>query len=367
MATELEKIDVLEAEVKKLKETVVYYRKLFMEDGQIDSSEQKELDAMDQTIKGIEKIIADKRATLSYYERGVNTVSNLKDDVVEFVTDGIHAVKDFVTGENHEDHIEKPTIGQKINAAVGKGKEKNAADTRVVQTLLNNHGARINVDGDCGAKTIAAIEAFQQKAGIPVTGVVEPNGATLLFLNKSTVKKVETPSGDIDTTKPAQTTFGPEPSWISKGLGQLEKSEEGNPDKILEFIKSVSYFKDRTTHKWTQEDVDKKWCKANQIGTVIAWCGCFATWCMGKGPAGGEGSAASWASFGTVTTRPFYGCIASRPGHVGFATGLKNGKIKLLSGNMSDKVKNEIDFAATAYTFLIPPGYTVPEEAYFQV
>ncbi len=42
--------------------------------------------------------------------------------------------------------------------------------TAAMQKALNDHGADLNGDGEFGAKTLAALKAFQQKAGLPITG-----------------------------------------------------------------------------------------------------------------------------------------------------------------------------------------------------
>jgi hypothetical protein len=39
-----------------------------------------------------------------------------------------------------------------------------------MQKALNDHGADLNGDGEFGAKTLAALKAFQQQAGLPITG-----------------------------------------------------------------------------------------------------------------------------------------------------------------------------------------------------
>jgi murein L,D-transpeptidase YcbB/YkuD len=45
---------------------------------------------------------------------------------------------------------------------------------RQVQAWLNGHGYALAVDGDFGARTEAAVKAFQRRAGIVVDGIVGP-------------------------------------------------------------------------------------------------------------------------------------------------------------------------------------------------
>ncbi len=42
-----------------------------------------------------------------------------------------------------------------------------------VQTALNSHGAKLDVDGRMGPKTVAALKAFQKQHKLKVTGKVD--------------------------------------------------------------------------------------------------------------------------------------------------------------------------------------------------
>ena len=52
--------------------------------------------------------------------------------------------------------------------------------TAAMQKALNGHGADLNDDGEFGAKTLAALKAFQQKTGLQMTG--KGDAATLTAL-----------------------------------------------------------------------------------------------------------------------------------------------------------------------------------------
>ena len=43
-----------------------------------------------------------------------------------------------------------------------------------LQTLLNKNGARLTVDGDFGAATLAAVKSYQSSHGLEVDGIVGP-------------------------------------------------------------------------------------------------------------------------------------------------------------------------------------------------
>jgi hypothetical protein len=59
------------------------------------------------------------------------------------------------------------------NALVRKGTKGTAA--RIVQALLNGHGASLVVDGDAGDRTDAAVRSFQRWARVRVDGIVGPH------------------------------------------------------------------------------------------------------------------------------------------------------------------------------------------------
>jgi hypothetical protein len=79
----------------------------------------------------------------------------------------------------------------KIQLSVGKGATNRTEDVSTVQQLLNlsapPNGTRLVVDGAIGAKTIAAIEAFQKSVvKLPnPDGRVDPGGRTLAMLNQT--------------------------------------------------------------------------------------------------------------------------------------------------------------------------------------
>lgn len=66
-----------------------------------------------------------------------------------------------------------------IGKAVGQALPNRKADVKVVQTLLNLACADAGyVDGDCGPKTLYAIQKFQQWYDLPVDKTVNPDGVT---------------------------------------------------------------------------------------------------------------------------------------------------------------------------------------------
>ena len=72
-----------------------------------------------------------------------------------------------------------------ISDSVGQGGKNLPDDVQQVQTSLNRHGAKVDVDGKAGPKTVQAIKAFQQQNGIPPDGLVEVGKRTAKALGGS--------------------------------------------------------------------------------------------------------------------------------------------------------------------------------------
>jgi len=82
-----------------------------------------------------------------------------------------------------------------IRGSVGSGGDNQADDVRVVQDLLNRAaGAGLDVDGDCGPRTVGAITDYQQGFSRRPDGRVDPDGLTLRKLNAAVVDG-RSPSG----------------------------------------------------------------------------------------------------------------------------------------------------------------------------
>ncbi len=75
-----------------------------------------------------------------------------------------------------------------IIASVGENGTNIKADVIVVQTLLNSAGAKLKADGDCGSKTIQAIQLFQKVFMAMPDGRVDVNGSTWTKLLEGKLK-----------------------------------------------------------------------------------------------------------------------------------------------------------------------------------
>ena len=104
--------------------------------------------------------------------------------------------KNTTPGVKKGSNIPKPDkINSSISASVGNKGKNTSEDTKVVQSLLNNIGAKLNVDGECGKATILAIRTFQSDVlGFSKSdGRVDPDGYTLKGLLAEGIPEDNTP------------------------------------------------------------------------------------------------------------------------------------------------------------------------------
>lgn len=106
-----------------------------------------------------------------------------------------------------------------------------------LQALLNVYGARIQVDGDFGKNTEAAVKAYQQSQGLAVDGIVEENTWAALDGGGGTTSKGgggttgkggdDDTAGDATTTGDATKPAGGEVTNNSGGEGITTQTAEG--------------------------------------------------------------------------------------------------------------------------------------------
>ena len=93
-------------------------------------------------------------------------------------------------------------------------------DVFLLQTLLNQHGADLKVDGDFGPKTEKAVKAFQKKATLPVDGVVGPYTWEALEKGQDTPEVAAAelpPAPDLSGDKASYPALGT-PEWAVEFL-----------------------------------------------------------------------------------------------------------------------------------------------------
>lgn len=110
-----------------------------------------------------------------------------------------------------------------ISAAVGKGAANKKEDVLLVQNLLIKKGYAVTADGDCGAKTIAAIEKFQkEKVGINAPdGKIDPGGKTWNALNGAATTTENSNTVPTETPSSSSTTIS-----ASVGAGATNKAAD---------------------------------------------------------------------------------------------------------------------------------------------
>lgn len=104
--------------------------------------------------------------------------------------------------DNTQTELVAPGVAQ-ISGSVGEGGENQFDDVKLVQTMLNNSGASLEVDGDAGPLTIAAINAFQMAQFSWKDGRVDVNGKTW---NK--LESTSTPVALVHTVKKGDNLSG---------------------------------------------------------------------------------------------------------------------------------------------------------------
>jgi len=179
----------------------------------------------------------------SFFDDVVDTVSDVVEDVVDGVKDVVDDVVDFFDGDD-------PQVGKTIKKSVGNDGENEEEDVRVVQALLNKHGAGIAVDGDCGPITIGAIEDFQKNKvgfGNP-DGRVDVGGTTWKALAGEASPSSGTDDNDDDTTDTPDIDLDQEveealspTSKISASVGKGGKNKEADVLRVKQLLNKFGY------------------------------------------------------------------------------------------------------------------------------
>jgi ElaB/YqjD/DUF883 family membrane-anchored ribosome-binding protein len=139
-------------------------RQEFLEDGEIDREEQEILKVVESMIATIDARVAERKSG----------------------SDGIETVAPGGAGPS----------ASSISGSVGKGGKNKADDVAIVQQLLNENGASLEVDGVVGPKTIGAISKFQQSELGFQDGRVDPGGQTWGALTGGGAASGERPTVD---------------------------------------------------------------------------------------------------------------------------------------------------------------------------
>ncbi len=129
----LKQLKALRAQVRKYKDTLDYYEKLFREDGIIDNKEQAQLDQLNASIERIRNNISERETKLNFGNKVVNRFSavtegvgdfiNQKDDIVNHSLVDQDAVNSTVTPPSEDTSGEATSSNPTVDTAPYSGSE----------------------------------------------------------------------------------------------------------------------------------------------------------------------------------------------------------------------------------------------------
>ena len=150
----------------------------------------------------------------------VSAAGKLKDEAVA----AVDKVKDAVVTAAGAGAAAGATGAFPLGGSVGRKGKNVPGDVRAVQKALG-----IAADGECGPKTIAAIEAYQRKLGAAKPdGRVDSGGATERVLAGLASPPPAGPSAAVDSTGSITPSYNFEPAWPTKlsGPGLSDKGDD---------------------------------------------------------------------------------------------------------------------------------------------
>jgi len=199
------------------------------------------------------------------------------------------------------------------------------------------------IDGNFGVQTEQHLREFQQRRGLPVTGIAD--AATWLALSQL-VPAESKPTPDQQQSATA------EPPWLAIARAEIGVKEivgkKHNP-RVLEYLGA-------TRGRWSTDETP--------------WCSGFVNWVMGQAGYGNTGSATalSWLTWGKKVGNPVVGAIGvishgGGKGHVGFVVGKQGNNLLLLGGNQRNAVLISVCPVSKFSAFVLPTDYVVPASA----
>lgn len=186
-----------------------------------------------------------------------------------------------------------------------------------LQSRLTAHGHPVGVNGDWGRVSINALKAFQDKMGLPVTGVADRASVDALKVDP------DAPEVSQSVQPPAETM----PPWMAEMHRRMGLHEVQHKARLIDFLKIGRSLGDPATLPWCGDAVES----------------CIAKVLPGEPLPTNPFWAQGWASFGIDVKAPLVGSIgvirwSASSGHVGFVAGVDGGKVVLLGGNQSNAI-----------------------------
>lgn len=192
---------------------------------------------------------------------------------------------------------------------------------RFLQERLNAHGERLDVDGDWGRKSQAALRRFQAREGLAVTGMAD--------------------QGTVDALRRA-----PENAPASQALPERAVPDERMPPWMAELHRKMGLHEVRDNAvlaRWL-----RRWGRFLGDPARLPWCGdavesAIAKTLRDEPLPSNPFWAQAWNTFGIDAGVPLIGSIgvirwSKSAGHVGFVAGVSGSQIHLLGGNQSNAI-----------------------------
>lgn len=188
-----------------------------------------------------------------------------------------------------------------------------------LQKRLVDHGANILVDGDWGRNSISALEAFQKRKRLRVTGVADAPTIEAL-------RKPETPADP----PPPGAAHPPEevmPPWMAELHRRMGLHEVRDNAALTDFLK---------IGKWLGNPKDLPWC-GDAVESALSKT--LPREALPSNPFWAQG----WNTWGVDVKQPIVGSIGvirwtARTGHVGFVAGVSGSRVNMLGGNQSNSI-----------------------------
>lgn len=218
----------------------------------------------------------------------------------------------------------------------------------LAQSLLVLHGATIQVDGDFGKNTTAAVAAYQARNGITVSGRIGLDTAASL---DQPLSKVEAKTQPKIILPPSTIAVAPWVSTMRAITGQKELPGSADSEFVLGMAKTIAKaYPDLAAY-----------CK-QYTHDAIPWCGLTMAYVMAvngikpvtkkDGASYGFLWADDWKHFGTRLPKPIPGCVMvftrNGGGHVTQLEEITPTHFKCRGGNQSDMI-NVTSFARSVY------------------
>lgn len=210
-----------------------------------------------------------------------------------------------------------------------------------LQSRLNVHGANIAEDGDWGRNSIGALEEFQERRGLTVTGVADKVSVDALRLQPRLGDHRPTATPPVEKMPP----------WMAEMHRRSGLHEVKDNGPLIDWLKIGRYLGNPKTLPWCGDAVESAVAKVlpeEALPVNPFW-------------------AQAWAKFGIDAGGPIVGSIgvirwSASAGHVGIVAGTDGSRVNLLGGNQSNAI-NVSSFPRSAFIAFRWP-LTYPVKAY---